>query len=105
MPVCGVIGGECPLHRAPGHAGSHMGIIQNVNVVIEVRELMVKDGIIESQCHQHQYKAPKGASPVRKCKPVLSWMGNHSWLRRGRCRAGRQRFQSSLYSKMNLLGC
>ncbi len=57
MPVSGVKGSERPLHRVPGEAGLHLGISQNVDGVIKIGELVMSDGIIESESRSHHQQA------------------------------------------------
>ena len=57
MPVSGVKGSERPLHRVPGETGLHLGISQNIDGVIKIGELVMGDGIIESESGSHQQQA------------------------------------------------
>ena len=54
MPVGAVTARECPLHGVPSQARAHMRVIRDVAVVVEVRESVMDDGIVESKRQQHQ---------------------------------------------------
>lgn len=52
MPVGSLKAGEGPFHRIPGQARANMGVIGDVIIVVEVGEVVMNDGIVESQDHQ-----------------------------------------------------
>jgi hypothetical protein len=48
---------ERPLHGFPRQAGLNLGIFQNIHGVIEIGELVMNDGIVESERGSHQQEA------------------------------------------------
>ena len=56
VPVPLVKGRERPLHRVPRQTTLNMGILHNVGQVIEIDELVVDDGIVESERDGRQQK-------------------------------------------------
>ena len=56
MPVPLMKSSKRPLHRVPGQSALNVRILENVRPVIETRELVMNDGVIEGEGNHDQQK-------------------------------------------------
>ena len=73
MPVSFAKSRERPLHRVPGQAALNVKIFQDVGRVIKVDELVVDDGIVESESGRRQQETQDDNVHFAGCGHVGSW--------------------------------
>jgi hypothetical protein len=77
MPVSLFVCGQRPSNSLPTQAGSYMGIVDNVILVVVIDEVVTADCAIENECAHNQQQTQSDSSP-RKTRLRLVWRNRFS---------------------------